>query len=127
MFIIPVSKENSVLGTCMVIFKFWNDLYGICINKDQIKKYHTVRTVPISDRKIVETKSKSQYVLYESLKIPKDKWKTHRQHHGQNHRTNNDLQSTTYKTNDRETLFAPVLLFLLKIGQYVMNDEKAGL
>jgi hypothetical protein len=48
-------------------------------------------------------------------------------HHGQNHRTNNDQQSTTYKTNDRETLFAPVLLFLLKIEQYVMNDEKAGL
>jgi hypothetical protein len=56
MFIISVSKDNTVLGTFMVIFKFWNDLYGICINKDQIKKYHTVR---ISNRKIAEAKSKS--------------------------------------------------------------------
>jgi hypothetical protein len=38
MFIIPVSKDNSVLGTCMVIFKFWNYLYGICINKDKNQK-----------------------------------------------------------------------------------------
>lgn len=61
MFIIPVSNDNSVLGTCMVkvIFKFWNDLYGICINKDKKKIYHTVRTVPMSYRKIVEAKYKS--------------------------------------------------------------------
>ena len=38
MFIIPVSKDNSVLGTCMVIFKFWNYLYGIYINKDKNQK-----------------------------------------------------------------------------------------